>query len=305
MTTLDRAPEHTGPVQPPVLLAPDSLDEALRLLAAPEAAAVAGGVRHTLRRHDRLPTPATLVSVGRLPGFGTVTWSGDEVVIGAGARLADLEADARLAAVWPAVTEAAGSVATARIRRMVTLGGNLAARDDSHDPPVALAAAGARLTVRSACSTRTLAVGDLGGLRGDELIQEVRLPLTAAGAVGSSFVKFLVRGLWEYACVNVAAVVRLDADGAARELSLAVGSVTGGPVLIDLADLVHAAGRDPGGPGGVGDAVIEEAARRAADRTRPYSDVRGSAAYKTRMIAEFARRALTTAALRAAEGAAR
>jgi CO/xanthine dehydrogenase FAD-binding subunit len=68
---------------------------------------------------------------------------------------------------------------------------------------------------------------------------------------------------------------------------------------------MQAAGRDPGGPGGIGDAVIDEAARRAADRTRPYSDVRGSAAYKTRMIAEFARRALTTAALRAAEGAGR
>jgi CO/xanthine dehydrogenase FAD-binding subunit len=298
MTTLDRAPEHTGPVEPPVLLAPESLDEALRLLAARDAAVVAGGVGHALRRHDRRPSPATLVSVRRLPGLDTVTWTDTEVVIGAGVRLSSLEADARLAAVWPIVTEAAGSVATARIRRMVTLGGNIAADDDSHDPPVALAAAGARLTVRGALSGRTLPIGDIGGLRRDELIQDVRLPLTAAeqGTVGSSFQKFLVRGLWEYACVNVGAVVGLDARGAVRDLSLAVGSVTGGPVLVDLADLAGQAA------GGIGDRVIDEAARRAAEQTSPYSDVRGSAAYKTRMIAEFSRRALTTAALRAAEG---
>jgi CO/xanthine dehydrogenase FAD-binding subunit len=298
MTTLDRAPEHAGPLDPPALLTPESLDEALRLLAARDAAVVAGGVGHALRRHDRRPSPATLVSVGWLPGFDTVTWTDTEVVIGAGVRLSALESDARLAAAWPMVTEAAGSVATARIRRMVTLGGNIAADDDSHDPPVALAAAGARLTVRGALSGRTLAIGDISGLRGDELIQDVRLPLTAAGqgTVGSSFQKFLVRGLWEYACVNVGAVVRLDADGAVRELSLAVGSVTDGPVLVDLADLAEE------GTAGVGETVIAEAARRAAEQTSPYSDVRGSATYKTRMIAEFARRALTTAALRAAEG---
>jgi CO/xanthine dehydrogenase FAD-binding subunit len=303
MTTLDRAPERTGPLEPPVLLAPESLDEALRLLAARDTAVVAGGVGHTLRRHDRRPCPGALVSVGRLPGFDTVTWTDTEVVIGAGVRLSALEADVRLAAAWPAVTEAAGSVATARIRRMATLGGNIAASDDSHDPPVALAAAGARLTVRGALSGRTLAIGEVGALRGDELIQDVRLPLTAPeqGAVGSSFQKFLVRGLWEYACVNAGAVVRLDARGAVRDLSLAVGSVTGGPVQIDLADLSAEAG---GAAGGI-ERMIDEATRRAAEQTRPYSDVRGSAAYKTRMIAEFARRALSTAALRAAEGAGR
>ncbi|MBM9504128.1 FAD binding domain-containing protein [Actinacidiphila acididurans] len=304
MTTLDRALEHTGPLEPSMLLTPHSLDEALRLLAAGDAAVVAGGVGHTLRRHDRRPCPATLVSVGRLPGFDTVTWTDTEVVIGAGVRLSALEADVRLAAAWPMVTEAAGSVATARIRRMVTLGGNIAADDDSHDPPVALAAAGARLTVRDALSGRTLAIGDIGGLRRDELIQDVRLPLTAPdqGTVGSSFQKFLVRGLWEYACVNVGAVVRLDARGAVRDLSLAVGSVTGGPVPVDLAGLAEEAGE---AAGGIDDRVIDEAARRAAEQTSPYGDVRGSAAYKTRMIAEFARRALTTAALRAAEGTGR
>ncbi len=306
MTALDHVPPPLDPFRPPqAVLTPGTLDEALRLLAGPGATVLGGGVGHTLRRQARRPVEATtLVAVAGLDGLADVTWLDDRVVIGAGVRLSTLANDARLAALWPVVTEAAGSVATARIRRMVSLGGNLAAGDDSHDPPVALAAAGAELTVRGTGSVRTLRVTDLGGpdgLRPGELLQDVRLPRPggadgtpgAQGATGSAYEKFLVRGVWEYACVNVAAVVRLDPAGTLGALALAVGSVAGGPVPVDLADL--AGGR-------MGPEVVAEAARRASATTRPYGDVRGSAAYKSLMISEFARRALTRAARRAAEG---
>jgi CO/xanthine dehydrogenase FAD-binding subunit len=96
--------------------------------------------------------------------------------------------------------------------------------------------------------------------------------------------------VWEYACVHVAAVVALDADGRTTRLSLAVGSVESGPVSVALDGLL-------GRPFDEG--VADEAAKTAASATRPYDDVKGSAAYKTRMIAEFSRRALTEAAQRA------
>ncbi|KIF74843.1 hypothetical protein QR77_14425 [Streptomyces sp. 150FB] len=300
MTTLDSG---TAPVEAPrapvAVLTPHSVDEALRLLAADGAAVLGGGVGHTLRRHDRGPatTPTTLVSVRSLPGLTSISWSPDHVTIGAGVRLSVCAADERLAQVWPVVTEAAGSVATGRIRRMVTLGGNIAARDDSHDPPVALTAVGATLLVRGPEGSRTTTIGDLGSLRGDELVEHITLPLPAAPSpgqaavrTGSAYEKFLVRGVWEYACVNVAAVVGLDPEGTAQRLSLAVGSVAGGPVAVDLSGLL-------GTPLDRG--LIEEAAGIAAATTRPYSDVKGSAEYKTRMIAEFSRRALRAAVRRA------
>lgn len=297
MTVLDpRLSAAETPLAPLTLITPTSMDEALRLLAAPDAAVLGGGVGHTLRRHDRRPAVATtLVSVGSLPGLGDITWSAGGVSIGAGVKLSACAADPRLAAAWPVVTEAAGSVATGRIRRMVTLGGNIAALDDSHDPPVALTAVGAELLVRGTGGSRTLAIGDLRELRADELIEHVRLPLpTASDAVrtGSAYEKFLVRGVWEYACVNVGAVIGLGADGTAVRLSLAVGSVTGGPVAVDLSGLL-------GAP--FDQRLVAEAAKVAVAATRPYSDVRGSAAYKSRMIAEFSRRALTAAARRAGQ----
>ncbi|WP_329140350.1 FAD binding domain-containing protein [Streptomyces sp. NBC_01476] len=298
MTTLHHDLAATdAPRTPVTMTTPGSLGEALALLAGGQAAAVGGGVGHTLARQARRPPRATtLVPVASLPELTAVTWSDDHVTVGAGLRLSAVEADTRLRAAWPVVTEAVGSVATARIRRMVTLGGNIAAADDSHDPPVALAAAGALLTVRSARSTRTLRITDAADLRAGELIQDIRLPLPAHGQTGSAYEKFLVRGVWEYACVNVAAVVHLDDSGTVERLTVAVGSVTGGPVLVDLAGLRG---------GTVDSALTEEAARRAAAGTRPYGDVRGSAPYKSRMIAEFTRRAVTRAALRAAEGAGR
>ena len=283
---LDDAPRPPAPV-----LTPHSIDEALDLLAEEGALAVGGGVGHMLaRRSAGPPGVSAFISVRALPELRAITWPDHGIRIGAGVRLSEIEADARLAAAWPALTAAAGSVATGRIRRMVTLGGNVCAHDDSHDPPVALTALGAEMTVRSAGATRTLRVEQVAQLRPDELVLDFRLARPAARC-GSAFEKFLVRGVWEYACVNVAAVVGLDAAGAADRLSLAVGSVEGGPVPIDLSDLIGAAA-DRG--------LVEEAARRTAAATRPYCDVRGSAAYKTLMIAEFTRRALAGAIRRAA-----
>ncbi|GGI95350.1 FAD binding domain-containing protein [Streptomyces brasiliensis] len=292
MTTLGfgSLPVDTTTTAPAALLTPRTLDEALRMLAGGDAAPVGGGVAHVLRRHDHLaPAAAKLVSVAGLPGFGDITVHAEHVTIGAGVRLGALAADERLARLWPVVTEAAGSVATGRIRRLVTLGGNIAARDESHDPPVALTAVGAALAVRGATGARTLAVTEADRLRPDELIEHVRLPLPTA-RTGSAYEKFLVRGVWEYACVNVAAAVALAEDGTVRQLALAVGSVAGGPVAVDLMGLT---GVRPDRH------LVAAAADRAAAGTTPYSDVTGSAAYKTRMIAEFSRRALISAIRRA------
>jgi carbon-monoxide dehydrogenase medium subunit len=307
MTTIAAGPVSGGaaPVPRPAatVVVPRTEDEALALLAEDDTAVLGGGVAHTLARHHRAPAAArTLVSVAELPSLnGIVTHADGRITIGAGTRLDACAAATAVARVWPVVSEACGVVATARIRRLVTLGGNIAARDDAHDPPVALTAAGATLTVRSASGgTRALSLPEAigpdhaggDGLRRGELITGVTLPAHRAqdGTTGSAYRKFLVRGVWEYACVHVAAVVALDGDGRTTRLSLAVGSVESGPVSVALDGLL-------GRPFDEG--LVDEAAVTAASTTRPYDDVKGSAAYKTRMIAEFSRRALTEAAQRA------
>lgn len=294
MTTIDNA--HTEPEleqrEPVAVLRPASLAEARGQLAVTGTEVVAGGINHSLDRHHRRASRSSrFVAVAALPELGTITWTDDAVTIGAGMRLSQVATDERLAAAFPAVTEATGAVATGRIRKMVTLGGNIAARDERHDPPVALTALGATMTVLSENSTRTLDVASISDLHPDEIIQDIRIALLP-GRRGSAFVKFLARGTWEYACVNVAAAIELADDDSVSQLSLAVGSVQGAPVLIDLDDLKGASVDD----------VIRRAAQRASETTVPSSDVKGSAEYKTRMIAAFSRRAISTAVERARQG---
>jgi CO/xanthine dehydrogenase FAD-binding subunit len=270
---------------PTRLLTPATVDDAVGLLD--DATPVGGGVGLSLARragHRR----QTLVAVAHLPGLSGVWHTGSHIVIGAGTRLVHLENDPTLVQAWPAVADAAGGVATARIRRLVTLGGNLAANDDTHDPPVALAAVGATMTIRGPAGTRSIPTTAVGEIGGGDLITEVRLPVPAR-RVGSAYEKFLVRGVWEYACVNVAAVAERAEDDRLTDLRVAVGSVEGGPVLIDLDDL-------RGQP--VSDGLITECGRRAG-LLNPRDDAKASAAYKKHMITEFTRRAVRTAVARA------
>ncbi|MEP9382983.1 FAD binding domain-containing protein [Nocardioides cheoyonin] len=264
----------------------DSVDEAVAVLASDnDARPVGGGVWLALRRREGAPI-GTLVPLDHLPGLTGVREEGDELVIGAASRLADLESDPLLRTHWPALADAVGAVGTARIRRLVTIGGNLAAADETHDPPVALAAAGAVMTVRTQDGTRK--VPTTNRLAPGELIIDLRLPRSRA-LVGSAYEKFLVRGLWEYPCVHVAAVVELDSAGDLMRVDLAVGSVREAPYLVDLSDLT---GHEPNRE------LIEVAAERSRQLT-PRTDAKGSADYKQQMIAHFTRRALQSAISRA------
>lgn len=261
-----------------VVVSPTDLAGALELLAGERARPVGGGVGLSLVRRDTgQPVAKTLVSTRRLPETLGIELTGEGLRIGAAEPLEAVAANPVVGSLWTVVARACGSVATGRIRRSVTIGGNVAAFDDTHDPPVALAAAGARARLMSPAGPRVVDVAELRELRDGELIVDFLLPAPAPGT-GSAYEKFLVRGVWEYACVSAAAVVTPDGG------TLAIGSVRDAPLVLPV-DRDHA-----------------EVAAQAGELARPWSDVRGTAEYKRRMIVEFAGRALR-AARREAEAA--
>jgi CO/xanthine dehydrogenase Mo-binding subunit/CO/xanthine dehydrogenase FAD-binding subunit len=276
-----------GEAELPSIVAPADLAGAIDLLAG-SAVPVGGGVGLTLaRRAAGRPAADTLVPVaGLLRGIEA---GETELRIGAGERLDAIAAHPAIRSQWTVVAEAAGSVATGRIRRSVTLGGNVAAFDPTHDPPVALVAAGARVVLASAGGERVSDLAGLSALGAGELLREFRLPRPGR-RTGSAYEKFLVRGVWEYACVSVAAVVAIGERH--TTVRLAVGSVRGAPLLV------------PADVEVLDEAAISDLAERAAEQAEPWSDVRGSAAYKRRMIAVFGARALRNALRRAERGAA-
>jgi xanthine dehydrogenase YagS FAD-binding subunit len=88
---------------------------------------LAGGMDLLALMKDYIAQPDTLVNVKNLDATIAVPAQG-VIRIGAAARLADVAAHKDLAAMFPALTQAAGSVGTPQIRNSGTVGGNIMQR---------------------------------------------------------------------------------------------------------------------------------------------------------------------------------
>ncbi len=105
---------------------PRTVAEAAKILAAegPRAMLIAGGtdlVPNMKRRHQ---TPATLVSLRRVPELKKFA-NGSGLALGAGLTLTEVVDSAQLRATYPGLWQAAAQIATPHLRNMGTLGGNL------------------------------------------------------------------------------------------------------------------------------------------------------------------------------------
>ena len=90
-----------------------------------DARVLAGGTAFMVNLRLGLASPGLLVSLERLPGFRDITDEGETVRFGAGVTLARLATDAAVAARFPALAQAADTVAGPSHRSVATLGGNL------------------------------------------------------------------------------------------------------------------------------------------------------------------------------------
>ena len=105
---------------------PESLDEALRLLAqTPGAQAVAGGTDLLVSMKHGLFRPPVLVDLCTVEGLDRVDPSPDGTEVGAGVRISRLRDDSDIGRRFTALSEAAGQVASPLLQSMGTLGGNL------------------------------------------------------------------------------------------------------------------------------------------------------------------------------------
>lgn len=105
---------------------PTSIDEAVKLLSAQNARAIAGGTDLLgVMKDDLLPTDR-VVNLKTIPGLDYIKEESGELRIGALAKIADIAASGVVAQKAPALTNAAALVASPQIRNMGTLGGNLA-----------------------------------------------------------------------------------------------------------------------------------------------------------------------------------
>lgn len=210
---------------------PDSLDEAVRLLAADEdAKALAGGQSLLPMMNFRLARPSVLVDIGRLPELSALRREDDVLVIGAGVRQRTAETAQLVRESCPLLVEALRHVGHHQIRSRGTIGGSLAHADPAAELCAAALALDAEVVVTGSSGRRTIPAAELfvapflTSLAEEEILTEVRLPITDAV---SGFAEISARS-GDFALAGAAAVLRFE-DGRVADARL-VGLGIGGTV---------------------------------------------------------------------------
>ena len=270
---------------------PESLDEALRLLAElDDAKVLAGGQSLIPVMKLRLSAPEHLVDINRVPGLDGIEESGGALRVGALARHNQVAAS-DVVARYPMLAAAAPQIADPIVRNLGTMGGSLAHADPAGDWGAVMLAAGASVVARSARGEREIPMTEFlvdvftTSLEADEILTEIRVP--ARARAGGTYLK-LERKVGDFATVGAAVQVELS-NGTIGRAGIALTGVGSTNVHATEAE-ASLAGAEPT------EEAFGEAARLAAASTNPVSDVRGSAEYKRHMVEVYVRRGLATAA---------
>jgi len=273
------------------VLIPRSIDEACAALDAHgDALLLAGGTDLMVAVNAGRARPTTVVALDRVDGLRSWSRDGSALTLGAGLTYADL-AEPALAALVPALAQAARTVGSPQIRNAGTLGGNVATASPAGDTLPVLAALDAVVMVRSSLGERevpfaTFCVGPKQtALVPGELIVGVRVPVLDGP---QEFLKVGTRNAMVISVASVAALVDLSG----RIVRVGLGSV--GPTIL----------RAPEAEAWVVDHLDWEARRvpdprtaatfgeLVADAARPIDDHRSTAAYRRHCAGVLARRAL-------------
>jgi carbon-monoxide dehydrogenase medium subunit len=193
-------------------------------------------------------------------------------------------ADRAAGAAQPLLPQALRLVAHPTIRNRGTTVGSIVHADPAGEMTAVLALLGGSLRVRSARGERNVAAANLflgpleSDVREDELAVEAVLPVLPPHS-GTAFLE-VSRRAGDYAVCGVAALVRLDADGAVAAARCAYLSVAPTPLVLDLTEQAT----DPRGAG--------EAARA---QVQPEADLHASADYRRALAGTLTERALAQA----------
>jgi len=274
---------------------PKRIEEAIQLLAEPDAGrtVIAGGT-------DLLVNPRYMVGVREVIdvrdlGLADIAEGGQPsmIVIGASATMRQVARSSLVQALADGILARGAAVCgSPNIRNMATLGGNTASALPSADTPPSLLALDAQVELAGPAGRRILLLAEFFTgpaqtvRQPGEIIIAFHLPGSAPGTRGG-FYK-IGRTAEDISMVNAAVTITIRA-GAINHARIALGAVAPTPLRARAAEALLE-GQPPT------EDVLQQAAARAAEETRPISDQRASADYRRRMSAVATLRALRQAA---------
>lgn len=276
---------------------PGSVEEAVALLGefGDGARLLAGGHSLIPMMKLRLARPEHVVDLQDIAALRGISREGDTLVIGALTTQKEVIDSELLADACPILCEAALQVADPQVRYCGTLGGNVANGDPGNDMPAIMQALGASYRLAGPAGPRCVAARDFyeaaffTALSEDEVLTRIDIPVPPAGH-GAAYEK-QKRKVGDYATAAAAVILTLS-DGACASAAIALTNVGDTPLFAAEASAAL-----------VGTALDEEAVSKAAGLaetiTRPASDGRGPAEFRTRVAGLAVRRAIAAARARA------
>ncbi|HET9477663.1 MAG TPA: xanthine dehydrogenase family protein subunit M [Dehalococcoidia bacterium] len=284
-------------------LAPESLDEAVRLLAehGERTRPIAGGTDIVVQMKEnatRFPYPERLVSLNRIPELKGIEFTESAGLrIGAGVTMAEIAESPVVRERYTAIAEGAGVVGSWQTMNMATLGGNLCNAAPSADTAPALLAFGAQATIAGPAGKRSIDLADLFAgpgqttLGAGEVLAEIVVPAPPP-RTGSAYRRHTPRKQMDIAVVGVGTVVTLDGSGRTDSARIALGAVAPTPVRAPKAEAWLASQS-------AGDEAFARAAEIAAGECSPISDLRGSAEFRQHLVRVMVERIVRVAVQRA------
>ncbi|MEJ2860789.1 FAD binding domain-containing protein [Actinomycetospora flava] len=260
---------------------PDSVDEAVGVLAGGDAKVLAGGQSLVPVLAMRLGRPGTLVDITRLPGLDALVIEDGQLHVGAAVRQRALERSS-LAGAVPLVGRALPFVGHRELRSRGTVCGSLAHADPAAELPAVAACLGASVLVRGPRGERVVPAREFvtgamtTGLGPDELVTGVRFAVAQPGE-GFGFAE-IARRHGDFALAGVAVRVR------GSSATLAAFGVSDRPVVRELTlDDPTEAGLRP---------MTDALAHEIVDTD---GDAHGSRGYRARLLGVLAARELARA----------
>ncbi len=268
-----------------------SVDEAVAALAkgGDDAKVINGGQSLMPVLRLRMNSPSVVIDISEIPELRSVTDEGDSLLIGAAVTTHEVMHNDLVKQHAGLLAQTAGTVADPAIRHKGTFGGSVAHADPAGDLPTVAALMDCVMVVAGPNGRRDIPAKEFfvdyftTALGADEILVAVRVPKMTDW--GFDYQKFN-RTAQAWAIVGVAAAVLKDGN-TIKEARVALTNMGATPV--------RASGVEAALAGASGDAIAS-AADKAAEGTKPTSDLHADAAYREHLARVLTKRAVTAAA---------
>jgi aerobic carbon-monoxide dehydrogenase medium subunit len=279
-------------------IAPQSLDEAVRALAAhgEEAKLLAGGHSLLPLLKLRLANPKLLIDLSKVPGLSGISQEDDKIVVGALTTHYQIESSALLKAKCPLLLQTACTIGDVQVRNRGTIGGSLVHADPAADWPAAILALGGELKLSGPKGQRQIAAEEffLGhmttAIKPTEILTEIRVAI-ASRRYGSAYLT-LAQQASGFAIVGVAVWLRIDTKGRCEDIGIGVTGLCEKPFRAKAVE-EHLRGNK------LSPKLIEESASQVAEGSDPLEDLHASAKFRAHLARVYTTRAIQEATRRA------